>query len=93
MTPAHMDYDGIREDRPSARPGKRSDARPLRDYVDVIVRKGEKHRIPVLDLFETLGIDPKDEAQKAAFTADGLHFNDAGHAVLAQCLAGFLETL
>ena len=32
-----------------------------------------------------------EDAQR--YTADGLHFNDAGHEVLADCLSDFLKNL
>lgn len=93
MTPAHSCYSDIREWAPSPRPIKRSDAMPVIDYVNIILEKGKKHEIPVLNLYETLGIDPNKEEDRLRYTADGLHFNDAGHAVLADRLIEFLEAL
>lgn len=93
MTPAHAFYNGLSDKTASARPMKCADAKPLIEYVRVIVQKGKEHNIPVLNLYEKLGIDPNDEKQKSEFTADGLHFNDNGHAVLAEKLAEFLEAL
>lgn len=55
--------------------------------------KGQEYNIPVLNLQTALGIDPNSPAQKQQYTADGLHFNDAGHGVLAQCVAEFLKGL
>ena len=31
--------------------------------------------------------------QKEKYTEDGLHFNDEGHKILAECLGQFLESL
>ena len=46
--------------------------------------------IPVLDLYHNLGLDPQ---CFEAYTMDGLHFNDAGHEILAQKLKDFIEAL
>lgn len=93
MTPAHMNLDDLSDKNISNRPCKKADAKPLAKYVDVINKKGKQYNIPVLDLFCNLGIDPNNETQKAEYTADGLHFNDKGHGVLAKCLAEFLISL
>ena len=94
MTPARCYRNGELDDLvPSARPSKQPDAKPLLDYVNVILETAKKFRIPVLDLYHQLGIDPHDPENNATHTADGLHFNDAGHAVLAQRLKDFIESL
>ena len=93
MTPAHMQYDDLYDTKASERPMKKSDAKPLYEYVKVIIEKGKEYDIPVLNLYDNLGIDPNDEAQKSEYTADGLHFNDKGHGVLALRLAEFLKAL
>lgn len=93
MTPAHMCYKDIRDWKPSTRPMKRSDALPVKEYVNIIMEKGKKHNIPVLNLYDKLGIDPNNEEDRIRFTDDGLHFNDAGHAVLADCLIEFLNSI
>lgn len=94
MTPAHCCLGGLRTDRlPSTDPVKRSDARAVVEYVDVILQTAKQFAIPVLDLYRTLGIDPNREEDRLNYTADGLHFNDAGHRILAQHLKDFLEAL
>ena len=93
MTPAHMHFCGHSDNKPSPRAAKKPDAQPLQAYVDVIKARGEEFEIPVLDLFEKLPIDPNNEADKAKYTTDGLHFNDDGHAILAKVLGDFLESL
>ena len=93
MTPAHMHYKGVSDKEVSARPMKKPDAKPLQAYVDVIKARGEEFGIPVLDLFENLGIDPNNESDREAYTVDGLHFNDAGQAFLAKALGEFLSAL
>lgn len=92
MTPAHCYYQETSDKDPSRRPVKR-DARPLIEYVEAIKARGREMDIPVLDLFENLGLDPNDEEQREKFTVDGLHFNDIGHAYLASALGKFLTSL
>ncbi len=93
MSPARFFYDGMDGSKPSARPVKRADALPLLGYTKIIKDTAALFDIPVLDLYEKLGIDPTDLAQKEKYTSDGLHFNDAGHHVIAACLREFLEAL
>ena len=77
----------------SRHPAKRPDAKPLIAYVEVIEATAKQFEIPVLNLYTTLGIDPHDPVQRQALTADGLHFNDAGHGIIAECLAKFISSL
>ena len=93
MTPAHCCYGEITDRKPSPWEMKKPDAMPLVNYVNIIVEKGRQHGIPVLNLYEKLGIDPNREEDREAYTVDGLHFNDAGQAILADCLIHFLEEL
>lgn len=67
--------------------------KPLLAYVDVILETAKKFDIPVLDLYRDLGLDPHDPECFDTYTVDGLHFNDAGHAVIAQRLKEFIDTL
>ena len=78
---------------PSPDPRKIADAKPLIEYVKRIEETARVFGIPVLNLYETLGIDPHDADQRKTYTADGLHFNDAGHHILAARLQEFLEAL
>lgn len=91
MTPAHMHYDTLNDENPSNREMKRADAKPLSDYVRVIRETGKSHGIPVLDLYEKFPINPNIAEYKEKYTADGLHFNDAGHQILADTLIEFLQ--
>ena len=67
--------------------------KPLIDYVDVILETAKKFDIAVLDLYRELGIDPHVEEAYNTYTMDGLHFNDAGHEIIAQKLKTFIEAL
>lgn len=94
MTPAHMTgFDNLVDSKPSTLPMKYPDAKPVVDYVEIVNAAGRKHGVAVLDLYHNLGIDPNDPEQSEKYTADGLHFNDEGHAVLADCLIDFLKKL
>ena len=65
----------------------------LEDYVDIIMEVAGYYGIPVLDLHRVSGIQPENPVLREAYTPDGLHPNDAGHALLYSRLKGFLETL
>ena len=65
----------------------------LQDYVNIIMEVAGYYGIPVLDLHRLSGIQPEVPALREAYTPDGLHPNDAGHALLYSRLKGFLETL
>ena len=93
MTPAHCHFRGVSDREISPRPVKKSDAKPLAEYVRVIKERGEELGIPVLDMFENLGIDPNTEEEMTRYTEDGLHFNDDGHAFIARALGDFLTKL
>ena len=93
LTPAHCNFKETSDKEISPRPMKKPDARPLAEYVRVIKERGEELGIPVLDLFEKLGIDPNNDEDKTHYTEDGLHFNDDGHAFIARALGDFLTKL
>ena len=93
MTPAHMHFRGISDKCLTGRPMKKPDAQPLSAYVEVIKARGKELGIPVLDLFEKLGLDPCIPEIREKYTADGLHFNDAGQHFIAKCLGEFLLSL
>ena len=94
MTPAHcyrVDYG--HDYAPSTNYKKKADALPLKGYVDIIERTGKSFGIPVLNLYDKLGIDPNKREDTEKYTTDGLHFNDLGHGVIAELLADFLRAL
>ncbi len=93
MTPARECIDGCTDELPSPRPMKRADALPLVEYVNIIKKKGEELGIPVLDLYHTLGINANIPEECEKYTADALHFNDAGHEFIAKRLGEFLLSL
>ena len=77
----------------STHKNKTADAKPLLAYVEVIQETAKQFNIPVLDLYHNLGIDPHDPDHYARYTTDGLHFNDAGHGIIAEKLKAFIEAL
>lgn len=94
MTPARTCRHGNLTDlKPSPRENKQSDAKPLLDYVEVIIETAKQFDIYVLDLYHNLGIDPNIPEHCEKYTVDGLHFNDDGHAFIAATLADFLESI
>jgi zinc transport system substrate-binding protein len=93
MTPACCSLSNYNDLQVSTDANKKADAKPLLSYVEVIQKTAEQFQIPVLDLYHNLGIDPKNPEDRKQYTADGLHFNDAGQYVLAQKLKAFLQAL
>ena len=93
MTPARAFVGGTSDTVPSPNPNKKPDAMPLLGYVEIIKERARQFDIPVLDLYHGLGIDPNNADERVKYTVDGLHFNDAGQAVLAKRLGDFLKAL
>ncbi len=67
--------------------------RPLFDYVKAIREICEYYSIPVLDLYKEGGIAGNVKEFCDIYMPDGLHPNDAGHALIAHKLKKFLENL
>jgi lysophospholipase L1-like esterase len=93
MTPARCLFNGISSNGVSTHPYKHPDCKPLIEYVNVIKQTGETFQISVLDLYDGLGIDPNNEEDNKKYTVDGLHFNAAGHAAIAEYLKEFIQKL
>ena len=83
MTPLHRST----EDIPNMH------GKVLKDYVDVIRQAAEYYSLPVLDLYAVSGIQPVVPVMKEKFMPDGLHPNDAGHVILTNKIAKFIESL
>lgn len=91
LTPLHRTNEAgpvIRPEMPQS-----NKALPLKYYVEIIREMAEYYSIPVLDLFKTSGIQPEIPVIKEKYIPDGLHPNDEGHALLANRIIKFLETL
>ncbi|MBQ8141149.1 MAG: SGNH/GDSL hydrolase family protein [Clostridia bacterium] len=93
MTPAHCNFRTGSDSAISNHPSKKEDAMPLIGYINIIEETAKLFDIPVLNLYNTLGIDPNNPDDKAKYTADGLHFNDEGQAHIAKRLGEFLLAL
>lgn len=66
---------------------------PLVSYVKIIKEVAEYYSLPVLDMWSVSGIQPRVPVIKQKYCPDGLHPNDAGHALMAKRLEGFLRSL
>ena len=65
----------------------------LYEYADILQNVTKRYSIPYLDMLQVGGMTPKVEANRIVYMPDGLHPNDAGHALIASRLTGFLKTL
>ncbi len=65
----------------------------LEEYVTILRKTVSQYGFPLLDLFETSAIQAHIPELAEKYTADGLHPNDLGHAVLAEEIAAFLKSL
>lgn len=62
----------------------------LRRYVDIIREVAEYYAVPVIDLYKNALIQPDVEVNRVKYIPDGLHPNDAGHAIMAERIGNFL---
>lgn len=89
MTPLHRcNEDNLRGDG-----YKESEVADLLTYVNIIKEIASYYSLPLLDLWSVSSLQPKVEIIKQKYCPDGLHPNDAGHAIIASRLAGFIKTL
>lgn len=87
LTPLHRDfYDGYVELNPET-------GLTLELFAEHLKERARYYALPVLDLYATSGMQPKLQIIKDRYMPDGLHPNDAGHQLMAQRIAPFLETL
>lgn len=83
MTPLHRSTEAI----------PNMHGKVLREYVDMVRQTAEYYALPVLDLYAVSGIQPAVPVMKDKYMPDGLHPNDAGHVILANKIARFIESL
>ena len=84
ITPLH------RDDELGVNPNTGMD---LKAYTNIIREVAEYYSLYVLDLFRDSGLQPAIPEIKENYMPDGLHPNDAGHAILARRVAKFLENI
>ena len=66
---------------------------PLSGYVSIIKEVAGYYGLPVLDLFNTSGMQPSVEIIKREYMPDGLHPSDKGARRIAEKLYGFLSAM
>ena len=93
VTPAHCNFYTGTDRAPSNHPYKPKDSYPLERYVAAIREMANYFELPVLDFYNDLGVDPNRPEDAEKYTTDGLHFNNNGHAVIAQKMKEFLSSL
>ena len=83
MTPLHRSSENI----------PNMHGKVLAEYVDMIRKAAEYYSLPLLDLWAVSGIQPAVPVMKEKYMPDGLHPNDAGHVILTNKIAKFIENL
>ena len=71
---------------------KTQDVGVLSEYVDIMKEVLEKYGIAYMDTFYN-SVLPTPPAGQSAFFTDGLHPNDAGHAILAQMVVAYIQRM
>ena len=66
---------------------------PLRVYVQALREIAEFYGLPLVVLFADCPIQPRVESLRQMYMPDGLHPNDAGAGLVAECLQRVLEAL
>ena len=87
LTPLHREL----EDNPNSENRKPVAGGTLKQYVYAMREVLEYYSLPVLDLYASSGLQPNVEIIKQKYVPDGLHPNDAGNAVLADCIINYLK--
>lgn len=81
------------EENPFGDGSKEKPGEILRVYRDIILEVAFAYSLPVLDLYATSGIQPTNPVVIERLLPDGLHPNDAGHALLARRIGEALKLL
>ena len=89
MTPLHRET----EDEPVYVPLQLRRVGKLSDYAQAIRDVAEFYGVPVVDLYRNCMIQPRVPILKEKYTPDGLHPNDAGQKLIANCVLGVLKQL
>ncbi len=88
MTPLHRETEDVKT-KDNGTPNEM----PLSGYVSIIKEVAGYYGLPVLDLFNMSGMQPKVEIIKKEYMPDGLHPSDKGARKIAERLYGFLSAL
>ena len=66
---------------------------PLKEFAAVIEKEAKRDGLKFVDLFRELMLNPNVEELNKKYFADGLHPNDAGHALLAKVIEEKIKNL
>ena len=75
------------------KPANAPEHRPLIDYVNAIMAIAPRYGFHTYSMYDNLGLDPKIPEIREKYTVDGIHFNAAGHRILADRIIGFLKSI
>jgi len=88
MTPLHREKEN---DLYNSR-GIRNSA-PFIEYVKAVREVAESYGVTVVDLYRDCPICPVNPVHKQKYCPDGLHPNDAGHSLIAQCFMSRMNSI
>lgn len=88
MTPLHRLDESVLKFKEDAKNGV-----TLKVYVDIIKEIAGYYGLPVLDLFNTSGMQPNVDIIREMYMPDGLHPSDAGAKKLAERVYSFMKAL
>lgn len=86
-TPLHRDEENDPHDE------RKVEVHPLHVYRSILMEVAQHYAMPVLDLYAESGIQPQNAVCREALCPDGLHPNDAGHAIVARRIGELLKRL
>ncbi|MDD6144341.1 MAG: SGNH/GDSL hydrolase family protein [bacterium] len=86
-TPLHRDEENDPHDE------RKVEVHPLHVYRSILMEVAQYYAMPVLDLYAVSGIQPQNAVCREALCPDGLHPNDAGHAIVARRMGEMLKML
>lgn len=89
MTPLHR----LNEQVETAGKGAAYPAATLAEYVDTVLAVARLEGVSVLDLYRECPINPAIADHQQHYMPDGLHPNDAGHRLVADCLITAMKAL
>ena len=85
MTPLHREFENEQYNSRGLRC-----VGTLADYVEAIIATAKAFNVKLVDLYHNCKLDPQKLEDKQRYCPDGLHPNDLGHTLIADCFFEFV---